>query len=429
MSLSLEIKSKINLNYSEFQQKVAEIHEKINSKSSPDINFLGWNDFPNSAVNFDEIKKMQQKIQKLHEDSINILVVIGIGGSYLGAKAAIDFTGGLGPFDNKPEVIFLGNSLSSTDLAQKLEYLKTKKFAINVISKSGSTIEPAVTFQILYQFLVDQVGEKEAKNRTFVTTGFKSGELLEIAKANNFETFEVIDSIGGRFSVLSSVGFFPMIFAGIDVFEVIEGAKQAHKSYSKALVEENLAYKYALSRFLLYKNHDYKTEILVSYEPFLMYFNEWWKQLFGESEGKDLKGIFPASAIFTTDLHSLGQFIQSGTKNFFQTVIYIKKPKFDIEIKKLPTFETKINTLSGKTLNEINYQAFLATTLAHSEQGNNPNFVIQVEDSSPKTFGHLVMFFEKACAMSAYLLGVNPFNQPGVEDYKKELVKNLGWSK
>lgn len=186
-----------------------------------------------------------------------------------------------------------------------------------------------------------------------------------------------------------------MIFAGIDVFEVIEGAKQAHKSYSKELVEENLAYKYALSRFLLYKNHDYKTEILVSYEPFLMYFNEWWKQLFGESEGKDLKGIFPASAIFTTDLHSLGQFIQSGTKNFFQTVIYIKKPKFDIEIKKLPTFETKINTLSGKTLNEINYQAFLATTLAHSEQGNNPNFVIQVEDSSPKTFGHLVMFLKK----------------------------------
>lgn len=429
MSLNLSLKTKINLNFQEFEEKISEFDKRINSKNSPDINFLGWNHFPEIAVNFQEIEKMKKIVENLHKNSVKVLVVIGIGGSYLGAKAALDFILGLGPFKDKPEVIFLGNSLSSTDLYQKIEYLKTKDFAINVISKSGSTIEPAIAFQILYQFLVEQVGEEQAKSRTFVTTSLKSGELLQIAKENNFETFEVVESIGGRFSVLSSVGFFPMLFAKIDVFEIIQGAKEANEIYSKSSISENLAYKYALFRFLLYKNFNYKTEILISYEPFLMYFNEWWKQLFGESEGKNLKGIFPTSAIFTTDLHSLGQFIQDGSKNFFQTVIYVKKPKFDFEIKKLDQFNSKINTLSGKTVNEINFQAFLATTLAHSEKGNNPNIVIEVENSSPKSFGHLVMFFEKACAMSAYLLGVNPFDQPGVEDYKQELTKNLGWTK
>ncbi|CNR98600.1 glucose-6-phosphate isomerase [Salmonella enterica subsp. enterica serovar Typhimurium str. DT104] len=213
-------------------------------------------------------------MENLHQNSINVLVVIGIGGSYLGAKAALDFILGLGPFENKPEVIFLGNSLSSTDLYQKIEYLKTKNFAINVISKSGSTIEPAITFQILYQFLIDQIGEKLAKTRTFVTTSIKSGELLEIAKSNELEIFEVIESIGGRFSVLSSVGFFPLLFAKINVDEIIQGAIEAHKKYSTSSISQNLAYKYALFRFLMYKNFNYKTEILISYEPFLIYFNE-----------------------------------------------------------------------------------------------------------------------------------------------------------
>ncbi|MXR33552.1 glucose-6-phosphate isomerase [Mesomycoplasma hyopneumoniae] len=429
MSLKLEVKTEIKLDYQGFQNQINEFHKRINDKNSPDINFLGWNNFPEVAINPQEIARMRKIVENLHQNSINVLVVIGIGGSYLGAKAALDFILGLGPFENKPEVIFLGNSLSSTDLYQKIEYLKTKNFAINVISKSGSTIEPAITFQILYQFLIDQIGEKLAKTRTFVTTSIKSGELLEIAKSNELEIFEVIESIGGRFSVLSSVGFFPLLFAKINVDEIIQGAIEAHKKYSTSSISQNLAYKYALFRFLMYKNFNYKTEILISYEPFLIYFNEWWKQLFGESEGKNLKGLFPASAIFTTDLHSLGQFIQDGSKNFFQTIIYIKKPKFDLGIKKLVQFNTKINKLSGKTVSEINFQAFLATTLAHSSYGNNPNLVLEIADSSPKTFGHLVMFFEKACAMSAYLLGVNPFDQPGVESYKNELAKNLGWDR
>ncbi|MXR55837.1 glucose-6-phosphate isomerase [Mycoplasma flocculare] len=428
MSLNLEIKTKLKLNYQDFQEKITEFHNRINNKNSPDINYLGWNQFPDIAINFSEIEKMKNIVENLHKNSINILVVIGIGGSYLGAKAAIDFIRGLGPFKKRPEVIFLGNSLSSTDLHQKIDYLKTKNFAINVISKSGSTIEPALTFQILYQFLVNQIGEKQAKTRVFVTTSIKSGELLEIAKANSFEIFEVIESIGGRFSVLSSVSFFPLIFVNINVHEIIQGAKDAHTKYSTSSISENYAYKYALFRFLLYKKFNYKMEILIAYEPFMLYFNEWWKQLFGESEGKNLKGIFPTSAIFTTDLHSLGQFIQEGSKNFFQTVIYIEKPKFDLEIKKVVQFDSKINTLSGKTVSKINYQAFLATTLAHSKEGNNPNLLLQIKDSSAKSFGHLVMFFEKACAMSAYLLGVNPFDQPGVESYKKELKKNLGWN-
>ncbi|MBG0730545.1 glucose-6-phosphate isomerase [Mycoplasma sp. 'Moose RK'] len=428
MSLNLQIKTKINLDFSSFTDKIKEFHKRINSEQSPDKNFLGWNNFPDSAVNFAEIKKMQEIIENLHKNSIKTLVVIGIGGSYLGARAAIDFVFGLGPNQEKPEVIFIGNSISSTDLYQKIEYLRKKEFAINVISKSGSTIEPAIAFQILYQVLVEKIGKDAAKQRVFVTTSTKTGELLQIAKKNNFEIFEIIESIGGRFSVLSSVGFFSMIFAGINVFDVIEGAKEANFLYSKPDVSENLAYKYALSRLILNQKFNYKIEILISYEPFLMYFNEWWKQLFGESEGKNGKGIFPTSAIFSTDLHSLGQFIQEGSKNFFQTVIFIKNPKFDLKISEVPEFQSKINLLANKSVNEINFQAFLATTLAHSEEGNNPNFVLEIPDSSSKSFGHLVMFFQKACAMSAYLLGVNPFDQPGVENYKKRLSKNLGWN-
>lgn len=422
MNLKLDIKTSRDLNFASLESKISEIHYGMNNLVTKGFEFLGWKDFPENAVNTKELEKMKAISQKLHSKKVEVLVVIGIGGSFLGAKAAIDFVQGLHPIDRKMEVIFVGTSLSSTDLYQKLHYVENKKFAINVISKSGTTIEPSIAFRFFKNLLEKQVG-KHANEFIFVTTDANKGTLLNIAKKQNYESFVVLDNIGGRFSVLSSVGFFPMLCAGLNVDDVIQGAKEANILFSQDNLEQNLAYKYAAARYLLFndKKGKYKVEILVGYEPNLAYFNEWWKQLFGESEGKEKTGLWPASAIFTTDLHSLGQYIQEGSKIFFQTVIFVREPKYDIVIDEEVGDLDGLNYLAKKTVHEVNKAAFEATTKAHTYIGQNPNIVIEIADTSEKTFGALVMFFEKACAMSAYLLDLNPFDQPGVEVYKTNL--------
>lgn len=421
MNLKLDIQTSRNLNFASLEAQISEIHYDMNNLNVKGFEFLGWKDFPENAVNAKELERMKEIAKKLHSKNIEVLVVIGIGGSFLGAKAAIDFVQGLYPIRRPMEVIFAGTSLSSTDLYQKLSYVENKRFAINVISKSGTTIEPSIAFRFFKNLLEKQVG-KHANELIFVTTDANKGALLNIAKKQNYETFVVLDNIGGRFSVLSSVGFFPMLCAGLNVDDMIQGAKEANIIFSQDNLEQNLAYKYAAARYLLFNNNKgKKVEILIGYEPSLAYFNEWWKQLFGESEGKEKTGLWPSSAIFSTDLHSLGQYIQEGSKIFFQTIIFIREPKYDVYIDEEVGDLDGLNYLAKKTVHEINRAAFEATTKAHTYIGQNPNIVIEVGDNSEKTFGTLVMFFEKACAMSAYLLELNPFDQPGVEVYKTNL--------
>lgn len=432
----------------EYQKLIKQNHEKINSvlKGIPEKldfegqNFLGWAKFSEydwlqntQSYNYQELIRMQKIKNRLLEQGVELLVVIGIGGSYLGAKAAIDFVKGNLPHVDKTkslEVIFAGTSLSSTDLYQKLNYASTKKFAINVISKSGTTIEPAIAFREFRKLL--ELKEKEgARDLVFVTTDRQKGALLEIAKANypNENIFKIPDDMGGRFSVLSVVGFFPMLCAGIDVHQVIRGASLAAQKYSQSLDIWNFnpAYVYALVRYILYRKFNKQAEILIGYEPNLAYFNEWWKQLFGESEGKAKKGLLPTSVIFSTDLHSLGQFIQQGSQIFFETSIFIQKPMYNLVVSKSRQNQDNLNYLAENSISihGLNEMVFKATLQAHSQTAQIPNMVLKLKDNSAETFGWLVMFFERACAMSAFLLDVNPFNQPGVEIYKHNLKKML----
>ncbi|VEU66623.1 Glucose-6-phosphate isomerase [Mesomycoplasma conjunctivae] len=424
MNLKLKIESSQFLQINSYSEEVAQIHRDMNALKKPGYQFLGWKDFPENALNEHELEKMKQIAKKLKQQKVEVLVVIGIGGSFLGAKAGIDFIQGLHPIKRDMEIIFVGTSISSTDLYQKLQYVATKKFAINVISKSGTTIEPSIAFR-LFKNLLETQQESKAKNFIFVTTDANKGTLLSIAEQKGYEKFVVLDNIGGRFSVLSSVGFFPMICAGVNIDEVIRGATEANIVFSQESLDLNPAYQYAVARYILFKKLNYKTEILIGYEPFLTFFNEWWKQLFGESEGKNKTGLWPSSAIFTTDLHSLGQFIQEGSRIFFETVIFIKEPKYDIQLEEELGNLDGLNYLAKKTVHEINYSAFQATLAAHVHNGQTPNIVISLNNSSARSFGWLVMFFEKACAMSAYLLGLNPFDQPGVEVYKENLKQIL----
>lgn len=405
------------------QDLVQHIHQTIHNGTGAGSDFLGWIDLP---VDYDkeEFSRILEAAQRIKSNS-DVLVVIGIGGSYLGARSAIEM---LTPaFKNEhdlPEIIFAGHHLSSSYLQELIDYLDGKDYSVNVISKSGTTTEPAVAFRLFKQLLEDKYGKEEAVQRIFATTDKEKGALKQLATNEGYESFVVPDDVGGRFSVLTAVGLLPIAVAGIDIEAMMGGAQKAREELSTDDLSTNIAYQYATIRNVLY-NKGYTTEMLINYEPSLQYFNEWWKQLFGESEGKDLKGIYPSSANFTTDLHSLGQYVQEGRRFLFETVIKVEAPKHEITIEKDADDLDGLNYLAGKTIDEVNSKAFEGTLLAHTD-GGVPNLVISVPKLDAETYGYLVYFFELAVAMSGYQLGVNPFNQPGVEAYKQNMFALLG---
>ena len=402
---------------------VEEINEELIEKSEDESEFLGWLNLPTDydKKEFARIKKCAEKIRK---DS-DILLVIGIGGSYLGAKAVIEalHSSFSQMKDEKPHIIFVGNNLSPDYVNDVIEVLQGKDFSINVISKSGTTTEPAIAFRIFREILEGKYGIKEARKRIYVTTDKKKGALKQLADSEGYEQFVIPDDVGGRFSVLTAVGLLPIAASGLNIDKLMEGARIAEDRYSDTSLEYNQCYQYAVARNLLYEK-DKSIEMLVSYNPRMHYFIEWWKQLFGESEGKDGKGLFPAGAEFTTDLHSLGQYIQEGRRILFETVIDIENSNTDITINMDEDNLDNLNYLYGKKLSYVNKMAMQGTIKAHSE-GDVPNIVIHVNRLDEETMGELIYFFEKACAMSAELLEVNPFNQPGVEKYKTNMFKLL----
>lgn len=403
-------------------------HEMVHNKTGAGNDFLGWVDLPENydKEEFDRIKKAAEKIKT---DS-DVLLVIGIGGSYLGARAAIDmlnhsFYNVLSKDQRKtPQVIFVGNSISSTYMKDVFDLLEGKDVSINVISKSGTTTEPAIAFRIFRKYLIDKYGEEEAKGRIFATTDKAKGALKTLADEQGYETFIIPDDVGGRYSVLTAVGLLPIAVTGVDIDAMMEGAKKAQDELANPNLDENPAYQYAAIRNVLY-NKGKTIEMLINYEPALQYFSEWWKQLFGESEGKDFKGIFPSSANFSTDLHSLGQYVQEGRRDLFETVLHVEKPRHDLTLEKEDQDLDGLNYLAGQTVDFVNEKAYQGTMLAHTD-GQVPNLIIHLPELDAYTFGYIVYFFEKACAISGYLLGVNPFDQPGVEAYKKNMFALLG---
>ncbi|MDE9939902.1 glucose-6-phosphate isomerase [Staphylococcus pseudintermedius] len=405
------------------QDAVKAIHRTIHEGTGAGSDFLGWVDLP---VNYDKeefsrIKEAAKQVQS-HSD---VLVVIGIGGSYLGARSAIEMLTPAFKKDSEyPEIIFAGNHLSSSYLQSLIDYLADKDYSVNVISKSGTTTEPAVAFRIFKKVLEEKYGKEEAVKRIFATTDQAKGALKQLATNEGYETFVVPDDVGGRFSVLTAVGLLPIAVAGIDIDAMMGGAAKAREELSSDDLSSNIAYQYASIRNILY-NKGYTTEMLINYEPSLQYFNEWWKQLFGESEGKDLKGIYPSSANFTTDLHSLGQYVQEGRRFLIETVLKVENPEHDITIEEDADDLDGLNYLAGKTVDEVNTKAFEGTLLAHTD-GGVPNMVVKLPRLDAETYGYVVYFFELAVAMSGYQLGVNPFNQPGVEAYKQNMFALLG---
>ena len=407
-----------------YQKVVKRLSKKMEALDVKGYDFLGWKDLPANYYK-NELKDINVFARKLVRENVDTLIVIGIGGSYTGSKAAIDMMKSRYATKNKGdmEIVFVGESISSTDLAEKLEYPSHKNFAINVISKSGTTTEPAIAFRLFWKLLKDKVGNFNAAKFIVATTDSHNGALRQMAQQNSFKTFTIPEDIGGRFSVLTPVGLFPMACAGINIQKVMDGAKAAHEKY-KVPSLDNDAYKYAATRH--YLSTKYQVELLVQYEPHMSSFNEWWKQLAGESEGKNEKGLFPASAIFSTDLHSLGQFIQEGSKVLFETVLTVEIPKYNVKIIRNEENIDNLNYLSEKTVHYINEVAFKATTSAHVKFGKVPNIHLSYSKLNEKSFGELVVFFQRAVAMTAYLQDVNPFNQPGVEIYKDKMFKLLG---
>lgn len=403
-------------------------HEAIHNKTGPGNDFLGWVDLPQN-YDKEEYTRIKAAAKKIQNDS-DILLVIGIGGSYLGAKAALEmlnhsFQNLLSKEQrNVPQIIFVGHHMSSTYMKELFDVLEGKDFSINVISKSGTTTEPAIAFRIFKQYLEEKYGKEEAKSRIFATTDKAKGALKGVADDAGYETFVIPDDVGGRFSVLTAVGLLPIAVSGIHVDDIMQGALDAMNDLNESSLEKNIAYQYAAVRNVLY-NKGKTIEMLVNYEPGLQYFSEWWKQLYGESEGKDQKGIFPTSANFSTDLHSLGQYIQEGRRDLFETVLHVNHAKLEMTLEEEENNSDGLNYLAGKTIHEINDKAYQGTLLAHTD-GGVPNLVIDLPALDAYTFGYLVYFFEKACALSGYLLGVNPFNQPGVEAYKKNMFALLG---
>ena len=410
------------------QPMVCAAHKMLHEKTGAGNDFLGWVDLP---VNYDknEFERIKKAAKKINETS-EVLIVVGIGGSYLGARAAIELLGH--SFHNNLRkdkrngvaVYFAGNNISSTYLAELIELVEDKDFSVNVVSKSGTTTEPAIAFRIFKDMLEKKYGKEGAKERIFATTDVAKGALKQMSHSEGYETFVIPDDVGGRFSVLTAVGLLPIAAAGINIDEMMQGASDAREAYMDCNLSENPCYRYAAARNALYRKGK-TTEILVSYEPKMQYMNEWWKQLYGESEGKDGRGIYPSSVIFSTDLHSMGQYIQDGMRNIFETVVNIEKPLKEITLGTDKDDLDGLNYLAGKTVDFVNKKAFEGTLLAHND-GGVPNFIINVPEISPYYFGNLVYFFEKACGISGYLLGVNPFDQPGVEAYKKNMFALLG---
>ncbi|AKF40977.1 glucose-6-phosphate isomerase [Mycoplasmopsis canis] len=425
--LSLDVKNALKNNIKDveyLQKKVTQIHNDVKNKEVDEKDWLGWYDLPKN-YNKDEFVRMYNKSQEWKKAGVEVVVVIGIGGSYLGAKSGYDFI--YGPYSQKQpdmELLFAGNDISADTLVSKLQYVKNKKFAINVISKSGTTLEPSIAFREFRNLLEKKEGEN-ANKLVAATTDKAKGVLFELATKKGYEKFIIPDDIGGRFSVLTPVGLFPFMCAGIDALRVLQGAQETNEELSSDKLDENPAYLYAATRYFLHNEKGFDIEMMVSYEPKLQYFSEWWKQLFGESEGKDGKGIWPTSSIFSTDLHSLGQMIQEGNKILFETVLTLKNPNENIYFEEDQVDYDKLNYLSGNNLHNINNVAFEATTKAHTEVGNVPNIHILFDRFNEETLGALFIFFERALTMSAYLLGVNPFNQPGVEVYKKNMFSML----
>ena len=411
--------------YEAMEPQVKTAHEQLMHKTGLGNDFLGWVTLPQDydKEEFARIKAAAKKVQS----NSDVFVVIGIGGSYLGARAAIEFLKSDKYNDlrkDTPAIYFTGNSISSTALAELVEICEGKDVSINMISKSGTTTEPAIAFRVFRELLEKKYGKEGARERIFCTTDKAKGTLKQLADKEGYETFVVPDDVGGRYSVLTAVGLLPIAVAGADIDALMAGAAKAMELYNTPSLEENDCYKYAAIRNILY-NKGKSTEIMVSYEPCYAMMNEWWKQLYGESEGKDNKGLFPASVIFSTDLHSLGQYIQDGRRTLFETVVLIDEPKHQITLGNDPTDVDGLNYLEGRTMAFINEKAFEGTVLAHND-GGVPNVVIHASDFSEDTLGQLIYFFEKACAISGYLLGVNPFNQPGVESYKKNMFALLG---
>lgn len=431
----------IRFDYSKVLEKFASQHEidylqgqvsladqLLREGTGPGSDFLGWIDLPEN-YDKEEFSRIKAAAEKIKSDS-EVLVVIGIGGSYLGAKAAIDFLSHhfvnlQSAADRKaPQILYAGNSISSTYLADLLEYVADKDFSVNVISKSGTTTEPAIAFRVFKELLVKKYGQEEANKRIYATTDKARGAVKVEADANGWETFVVPDNVGGRFSVLTAVGLLPIAASGADIDQLMAGAAAARIAYGSDQLADNEAYQYAAVRNVLYRK-GYTTEILVNYEPSLQYFSEWWKQLAGESEGKDQKGIYPSSANFSADLHSLGQYIQEGARIIFETAIRIDKPRKNVLIPELAEDLDGLGYLQGKDVDFVNKKATDGVLLAHTD-GEVPNMHITLPEQDAYSLGYIIYFFELAIALSGYLNGVNPFDQPGVEAYKTNMFALLG---
>lgn len=411
-----------------YKDQVAKIHKELYLNADNEKEFLGWLKLP-TEYDKEEFARIKKVAEKVKNDS-DVLVVIGIGGSYLGARAVIEAMNS--PFINSipddkaknPKVLFVGNNLNPDYINDVISFIGDRDLSINVISKSGTTTEPAIAFRIFREFLENKYGLAEARSRIYVTTDKEKGALKKLSETEGYETFVIPDNVGGRYSVLTAVGLLPIAVSGINIDKLMAGALYAQNKYADDNLKYNDCYKYAVVRNILYKNKK-NIELLVDYEPRLHYFIEWWKQLYGESEGKDLKGIFPAGVEFTTDLHSMGQYIQEGERTLFETVLNVEKSKTDITIKNDEDNLDGLNYLVGKTLDYVNKKAMEATIEAHVD-GDVPNILISIEKLDEENLGQLIYFFELACAMSGKILGVNPFNQPGVEAYKKNMFRLLG---
>lgn len=411
--------------YAAIADEVKTAQKTLREKSGAGNDFLGWVDLP---VNYDkeEFSRIEKAAAKIRRDS-QVLIVIGIGGSYLGARAAIEFCKSQNYnllCKDTPQIFFSGNSISSAALNELVALCEGKDFSVNVISKSGTTTEPAISFRIFRELLEKKYGKEEAAKRIYVTTDKAKGTLKALSDEQGYETFVVPDDVGGRYSVLTAVGLLPIAAAGIDIAKMMQGAADARAAFTSDDLSENDCAKYAAVRNILYRKGK-SVEMMVAYEPDYTMMNEWFKQLYGESEGKDGKGLFPASAVFSTDLHSMGQYIQEGERVMFETAVVFGKPKTEVVIGTEESNADGLNFLAGKTMAYVNRKAFEGTVLAHVD-GGVPNAVLEIDEMDAYNFGYLVYFLEKACAVSGYMLGVNPFNQPGVESYKRNMFALLG---
>lgn len=408
--------------------KLSSAHDMLHKGTGKGNDFVGWVDLP-VQYDKDEFERVKAAAKKIQEKA-DVLIVIGIGGSYLGARAAIEalthsFYNNLSKADRKtPAVYFAGNSISGKYLADLMDVIKDKDVCLNVISKSGTTTEPAIAFRILKSYVEEKYGKEEAKNRIFATTDKEKGALRTLAEQEGYETFIIPDNVGGRYSILTPVGLLPIAAAGIDIDAMMHGALDGYKEYNNTNVEENPCYQYAAARNLLY-NDGKKIEIMVNYEPSLAYISEWWKQLYGESDGKDGKGLFPASVNFSADLHSMGQYIQDGERHLFETVLNVDKPERDVQVPFDEANLDNLNYLNEETMDFVNKKAFEGTILAHVD-GGVPNLVLNIPEMNPFYYGKLMYFFEKACGIGGYMMDINPFDQPGVEAYKKNMFALLG---